>query len=343
MFVYFITRRSRKPQPRRAVGRRDDAQVKGEIMLGGGSRGGGGGGSIGRSSGGSRSGSSSSRKSSSSGGAGEGEGSSSSGGSGGKSGGKSGSSSGISTSSGGGSSSAVVSGKGGGKSVVITSGQPFAGRTAGGGTRTQIYGTRQYGSGYPGITGRGTAGRGFPFYFWPVVWAGADTGYLYPTEYGSPSNTSRPGGPLVSAPFSSNTTNTTFRIISDNQTVIDLIGTITSSCSSDLQTTNITATLYNDSAPIPQPEQVIQYYRASSIALTLDGYNNTADLTNSTSDVPLPSNIDQNLLTCLNATIGNAAPLVNAASGSGIASSVIRTAPTTGLLGLALIIWMLLL
>ena len=27
-----------------------------------------------------------------------------------------------------------------------------------------------YGSGYPGITGRGVAGRGFPFWFWPVVW-----------------------------------------------------------------------------------------------------------------------------------------------------------------------------
>lgn len=44
----------------------------------------------------------------------------------------------------------------------------------------------QYGSGYPGITGRGTAGRGFPFYFWPVVWAGEGTDYLYPTEVSVP-------------------------------------------------------------------------------------------------------------------------------------------------------------
>lgn len=211
----------------------------------------------------------------------------------------------------------------------------------------------QYGSGYPNVTGSGTEGRGFPFYFWPVVWAGNGTGYLYPTDvtilfmrkesceltneiqYGLPTNTSRPGGALVTSVFSSNTTNTTFRILSDNQTVIDLISTITGPCSPNLQTTNITATAYNDSSTFPRPEQSIQYYRASSIVLTLDGYNNTADLTNATSNVPLPSNIDQTLLGCVNATIGTTAPLVNGASGSG-------AVPTTGLLGLAWIVWVLL-
>jgi len=29
---------------------------------------------------------------------------------------------------------------------------------------------RTYGSGYPGVVGRGSAGRGFPFFFWPIVW-----------------------------------------------------------------------------------------------------------------------------------------------------------------------------
>lgn len=31
---------------------------------------------------------------------------------------------------------------------------------------------RQYGSGYPGVTGRGVQGRGFPFIFWPLTWVG---------------------------------------------------------------------------------------------------------------------------------------------------------------------------
>ena len=109
-------------------------------------------------------------------------------------------------------------------------------------------------------------------------------------------------------------------------------------CSSYLQTTNITPTAYNDSSTFPKPEQAIQYYRASSIVLTLDGHNNTADLTNATSYVPLPSNIDRTLLDCVNITIGTTAPLVNPLSSAGAVQAV----PTTGLLSLAWIIWMLL-
>lgn len=44
---------------------------------------------------------------------------------------------------------------------------------------------RFYGSGYPGIAGRGVAGRGFPFFFWPVVFVGGGAGsgaYLHDTE-----------------------------------------------------------------------------------------------------------------------------------------------------------------
>ncbi|KAI5999711.1 hypothetical protein EDD15DRAFT_76125 [Pisolithus albus] len=41
-----------------------------------------------------------------------------------------------------GKSSATAYGGGGGESIVIPDGQPFAGRSAGGGTRDQIYGNR---------------------------------------------------------------------------------------------------------------------------------------------------------------------------------------------------------
>ena len=47
---------------------------------------------------------------------------------------------------------------------------------------------RQYGSGYPGIAGRGVAGRGFPFLFWPLAWGGVagvgTAAYLHNTEVG---------------------------------------------------------------------------------------------------------------------------------------------------------------
>ncbi len=128
---------------------------------------------------------------------------------------------------------------------------------------------------------------------------------------------------MASAVFSSNftNTNTTYRIISDNKTLTDLIPQIIYMCRwSSLEAGNLTVIPYNESSPLPRPEQAIRYYRASSIVLTLDGYNNTADLTNDTSNVPLPSNIDHNLLRCLNITIEVSAPLVNAALGSGMAS-----------------------
>ncbi|KAG6899917.1 hypothetical protein C0995_004657 [Termitomyces sp. Mi166 len=132
-------------------------------------KGGGGGGGRGGSSGGKGS-------------SGKGSGSSSSGK------GSSGSSSKTSPSisSGGKTISAKSYGTGGGTPAAIPAGQLFAGRMAGGGTRGQVFGTRTYGSGYPGITGAGVSNRGFPFYFWPVVWGtavGAGTAtYLHNDE-----------------------------------------------------------------------------------------------------------------------------------------------------------------
>ncbi|KAF8626492.1 hypothetical protein AX17_006547 [Amanita inopinata Kibby_2008] len=293
MFVPFVSQRSQKSQVRRL-----------DRRLGGGSRGGGGGG-------GSKSG-----------------GSGSKGGSGGGGGRTGGSSRSIST--GAGMRPARAFGGGGGPAMIIPSGQLFAGRPAGGGTRSQIYGTSQYGSGYPGVIGRGTTERGFPFYFWPVVWVNGDgtgTGsYLYPPDYGLPTNTSRPGGPLMTAAFVSNSQNNTFRIIADNVTSPEAI----------------TAMTYNDTTQLPRPEQVIQYYRASSVVMTLDGYNNTAVLeAQGTPDVPLPSNIDNGLLNCLNETIGGAVPLVDASADN---SSVVTwvTPSSLNLVGIAWIIWLFL-
>ncbi|KAG6377300.1 hypothetical protein JVT61DRAFT_15088 [Boletus reticuloceps] len=234
-----------------------------------------------------------------------------------------------------GKSSTSAYGWGGGSTVVITQGQLFAGRRAGGATRNQIYGTRTYGSGYPGVMGRGVAGRGFPFWYWPVVWGyGAPVGsYLRPSEYGDWYNTSRVGGRMAEATFASNSTNTTFHVLSDNSTVSSLISSIDANCSSSLSSSSSTSPQpYNASVPgTPSPSQAIQYYRASSIVLTLDGYNNSATSSSdpNVTDSSLPSGIDMTLLVCLNQTIGLAAPLVN---GAGIRWS---TVPSSGsLLGL---------
>jgi len=144
---------------------------------------------------------------------------------------------------------------------------------------------------------------------------------------------------MVTAAFQSNGTNgTTFRILADNTTVVDLIADITANCSASLSSSSSTSPApYNDTATLPpQPEQVVQYYRASSIALSLDGYNNTADFeAEGTPDVPLPSGIDTTLLDCLNQTIGLAAPLID-----GVGSQWAAVPNNMGLLGLVWLVWL---
>ncbi|KAJ7185213.1 hypothetical protein C8R46DRAFT_1059782 [Mycena filopes] len=269
-------------------------------------------------------------------------------GGGGESGGSSGGAKGGGVSEGGGgtsrsspvsgtSKSATSYGAGGGSPVAIPAGQPFSGRMEGGGLRTQVFGTRTYGSGYPGVAGRGVASRGFPFVFWPLSF-GVGAGYLHSnSEYGHANNASRPGGVMTSASFQSNSTNASvFRILADNTTTTDLINDIFANCSISL-TSSAAATLpsaYDEtSTQPPQPEQVVQYYRASSIALSLDGYNNTAIFGDEgTPDVALPSNIDATLLDCLNQTIGLAAPLIGGA-GTAIPNNM-------GLLALISLVWL---
>jgi len=271
-----------------------------------------------------------------------GEGSSGSSGSSSKGSSGSSSSKGDPVSVGGSTKTAVSYGPGGGKSVVIPAGQLFAGRTMGGGTRDQVYGNQEYGSGYPGVIGRGVNGRGFPFIFWPLAWGGAfgfgsaNWQYLHTSEYGRPDNSSRPGGTMATAAFVSSSSNTTFRILADNITVSDLITSIQSNCSTDLSaSSSSTPSSYADSlSSLPQPEQTIQYYRACSLALTLDGYNNTGALgPDGTPDTPLPTNIDTTLLNCLNQTIGAAVPLIS--------DSTRLSIPTLNFVGFLWVLWCL--
>jgi hypothetical protein len=142
------------------------------------------------------------------------------------------------------------------------------------------------------------------------------------------------------ATFVSNSTGTTFHLLSDNSTVASLISSISSNCSSHLaSSSSISPSAFNASEPgSPHPQQAVQYYRSSSIVLTLDGYNNSATFSsspNSTADSPLPSGIDTTLLNCLNYTIGQAAPLIDGAS------SRFASPPCLGLVSFVWIIWLL--
>jgi hypothetical protein len=145
---------------------------------------------------------------------------------------------------------------------------------------------------------------------------------------------------MAEATFVSNSTGTTFHLLSDNSTVASLISSVDANCSSHLTSSSSTSpSPFNASDPgSPQPQQAVQYYRSSSVVLTLDGYNNSATFSsspNTTADSPLPSGIDTTLLDCLNSTIGQAAPLIDGASSQFTSPSCV------GLVGFIWIFWLL--
>jgi len=125
----------------------------------------------------------------------------------------------------------------------------------------------------------------------------------------------------ISTSSNSTLSPTTFHVLADNTTLVSLISAITTNCSSNL---NASLSSSNSSNPSPfnasdlnaaQPESAIEYYRASSVVLTLNGYNNSAALSSdeNSTNTPIPSGIDTTLEDCLNQTIGAAVPLIDGA------------------------------
>ncbi|KAI0266216.1 hypothetical protein BC834DRAFT_875950 [Gloeopeniophorella convolvens] len=230
---------------------------------------------------------------------------------------------------------ATLGGGGDKHTKVILKGEPFAGREVGGGTRPEVFGNSVYGSGYPGVPATGSvSGRSFPFFFWPVVYGGTTgaSNHNYSdaeNEYGTPSNTTRPGGQLVAAVFKSKSTGSNFRLVADNSSVTALLGILSTNCSSSLDAVVSSSTTVGNGST-PSPEQAVQYFRASSAVLTLDGYNNSAALSagGAAPPSPLPNGTDTQLLGCLNSTIGGAVPLVNKGMDTGPPSLAVLLAGT---------------
>lgn len=66
----------------------------------------------------------------------------------------------------------------------------------------------------------------------------------------------------------------------------------------------------------PRPDTIVQFYRGDSAAITLERYNNTGGPGGSglVPNPPFPSNVNASTWACLNYTIGESIPLMNAAS-----------------------------
>ncbi|KZV67565.1 hypothetical protein PENSPDRAFT_48543 [Peniophora sp. CONT] len=242
---------------------------------------------------------------------------------------------------------AVTFGGGGGKASRVSSGK-FKGRVLGGGSRANIHGTSVYGSGYPSRSSEsvGVAGQPFPYFFHPIVWA-MPTSTTYPSylnataEYGLPSDTSRPGGALMQATLHSNSTGSVFHFIADNSTTQAVLPILRANCGLNIDASSVVPFAYTGTnASDPSPVDAVQYFRASSAVLTLEGYNNTAAISstpNLSAFLPLPTDTDTTL-SCLNTTIGASIPLVDAPPKFHWGSLGIFLLVLAGCVGLALIV-----
>ncbi|KAG8720355.1 hypothetical protein FRC08_000453 [Ceratobasidium sp. 394] len=242
--------------------------------------------------------------------------------------------------------------RGGGPITTLPSGSRFAGREAGSGTRDNVYGGTYYGSGYTYGSYGSTwvAGRPFPFYYWPVYIGPHE--YYGSSEYGPANSTDRPGGPMSAISVYTTdpkyNTSDVYRILGDLSSVTTVLNALTSNCTVAGGTIfNYDPTSDDLAHSLPRVESIVQYYRASSFALALDGYNNSAAqvsvaaVSNSNQQLvtalapatPLPSTINQAFLECVNTTVASSLPLVDA----GFSNS-----PPVNGLGLVCLLWTLL-
>lgn len=107
---------------------------------------------------------------------------------------------------------------------------------------------------------------------------------------------------------------TSIKLVADNSTVRSLADSIlASNCSATNTTALVPRPLDPNNPSIPHPEQVVQYYRASSVALALDGYVNNITTGNdpNATRTPYPQEVNGTFVSCINETIGISVPLLN--------------------------------
>ncbi|KAG8703335.1 hypothetical protein FRC11_010812 [Ceratobasidium sp. 423] len=239
--------------------------------------------------------------------------------------------------------------RGGGAIATLPSGSRFAGRQAGGASRDNVYGGSYYGSGYPyGSYGSSwVGGRPFPFYYWPVYVGPHE--YYGSSEYGPPNSTDRPGGPMytisVYTTDAKYNTSDVYRILGDQDSVGTVLSALRKNCSvAGGAVFNYDPTSNDLAHSLPRIESIIQWYRSSSFALSLDGYNNSASavtvaaLSNDTHQLvtallpatPLPSHLNRAFLDCVNYTTATSLPLIDAG---------FSNLPPVNELGLLLVLW----
>jgi len=253
---------------------------------------------------------------------------------------------------------AGASSGGGGSPYRLGSNSRFPGRSVGGGSRGGIYGSSRFGSGiYSTDTSmvERVEGTDFTFGFWPIWFPDSycgSGGYEYPS---SRLNDTRPGEELVVVDIqldpaygkvSEEGKNHTYYMFGDKASVdimmdILVLPTDQGGCHT-IDANPANWTLSTASKDRFEPGHVLQWYRSSSFALAYTGYNNSYayqplnTTTPANMSDPLPSALlTSEYLSCLNKTIGDALPIMDAENtlSKGVIAAI-ATCSVIGLIGL---------
>ena len=134
-----------------------------------------------------------------------------------------------------------------------------------------------------------------------------------------------------------------FYLIGDSSSVSVAQVALTANCNATSLDEPFTALMY----PIPDatnithyPEaiDIIQFYRASSFALSLSGFNSSV-LPEGTvfADAALPNSVDRVFLQCINSTIGSTIPIMDAPDQHMTARTRVQTIALSSVMGVLLI------
>ncbi|KAG8822896.1 hypothetical protein FRC18_010870 [Serendipita sp. 400] len=209
---------------------------------------------------------------------------------------------------------------------ISDSKHPFEGRRFGGAKRKEIRGTREFGSGYPyGASNQSTiAGRPFPFGVWPLYW---DQNFMNSSEYGPQYDAIRPGGFLVYAPLRTTqehfnvTENEVYYAIGDRDSLLLIMISYVTWC----HVTPAWPSKFDPTSPNStiKLENVIQYFRASSFALSSPAYSNAfarISYSDTKDSTPLPETMEHSpFRKCVDEVTENALAIVNKPPGPKLA------------------------
>jgi len=134
-----------------------------------------------------------------------------------------------------------------------------------------------------------------------------------------------------------------FYLIGDSSSASVAQVALTANCNATSLNEPFTALMYpipdgTNTTHYPESTEIIQFYRASSFALSLRGFDvSTLPEGTASADAALPVSVDRAFLQCINSTIASTIPILDASNRHTLPPAVIQTVICSAVIGVLLI------